>query len=188
MSFAAIGAGAFYYVANSSAERLNKAIAELGRAQSATAAESISQEVRDRVLQAAYLVILRNARARRLRIEAMWIMPVVIIALIGLALTAQGVPAPLVLALEIAGLVAGAFSMATGEYISVTSQNELTAAEVELERMQHHRDPAGKQDRLAEIMATRGWLRAKANSIEGGTSEINLNVVSKRVLGLPDPK
>ena len=28
----------------------------------------------------------------------------------------------------------------------------------------------------------------KANSIEGGTSEINLNVVSKRVLGLPDPK
>ncbi len=39
-----------------------------------------------------------------------------------------------------------------------------------------------------EITATRGWLRAKANSIEGGTSEINLNVVSKRVLGLPDPK
>ena len=39
-----------------------------------------------------------------------------------------------------------------------------------------------------EITATHGWLRAKANSIEGGTSEINLNVVSKRVLGLPDPK
>ncbi len=39
-----------------------------------------------------------------------------------------------------------------------------------------------------ELAATRGWLRAKANSIEGGTSEINLNVVSKRVLGLPDPK
>jgi alkylation response protein AidB-like acyl-CoA dehydrogenase len=39
-----------------------------------------------------------------------------------------------------------------------------------------------------EITAVRGWLRTKANSIEGGTSEINLNVVSKRVLGLPDPK
>ena len=38
----------------------------------------------------------------------------------------------------------------------------------------------------AEIAATRGWLRAKGNSIEGGTSEINLNVVSKRVLGLLD--
>jgi len=39
-----------------------------------------------------------------------------------------------------------------------------------------------------EIVATRGWLRTKANSIEGGTSEVNLNVVAKRVLGLPDPK
>jgi alkylation response protein AidB-like acyl-CoA dehydrogenase len=39
-----------------------------------------------------------------------------------------------------------------------------------------------------EITAVRGWLRTKANSIEGGTSEINLNVVAKRVLGLPDPK
>ena len=38
----------------------------------------------------------------------------------------------------------------------------------------------------AEIMAMRSMLRAKANSIEGGTSEINLNVVSKRVLGLLD--
>jgi alkylation response protein AidB-like acyl-CoA dehydrogenase len=40
----------------------------------------------------------------------------------------------------------------------------------------------------AEILATRGWLRSKGNSIEGGTSEVNLNVVAKRVLNLPDPK
>jgi len=39
-----------------------------------------------------------------------------------------------------------------------------------------------------ELAQTRAWLRSKANSIEGGSSEINLNVVSKRVLGLPDPK
>ena len=39
-----------------------------------------------------------------------------------------------------------------------------------------------------ELTAVRGWLRTKANSIEGGTSEVNLNVVAKRVLGLPDPK
>jgi alkylation response protein AidB-like acyl-CoA dehydrogenase len=37
-----------------------------------------------------------------------------------------------------------------------------------------------------EITAVRGWLRSKGNSIEGGTSEVNLNVVSKRVLGLLD--
>ena len=39
-----------------------------------------------------------------------------------------------------------------------------------------------------EKAITRGWLRSKGNSIEGGTSEININVVAKRVLGLPDPK
>lgn len=31
----------------------------------------------------------------------------------------------------------------------------------------------------------RSWLRTKANSIEGGTSEIQLNIVSKRILDLP---
>jgi len=38
----------------------------------------------------------------------------------------------------------------------------------------------------AELAQTRGWLRSKGNSIEGGTSEIQLNVIAKRVLGLPD--
>jgi len=36
------------------------------------------------------------------------------------------------------------------------------------------------------LLETRAWLRSKGNSIEGGTSEINLNVLSKRVLGLPE--
>jgi alkylation response protein AidB-like acyl-CoA dehydrogenase len=31
----------------------------------------------------------------------------------------------------------------------------------------------------------RGWLRTKANSIEGGTSEVMLNVIAKRILELP---
>lgn len=37
-----------------------------------------------------------------------------------------------------------------------------------------------------DIAVTRGWLRSKGNSIEGGTTEVNLNVVAKRVLGLRD--
>jgi alkylation response protein AidB-like acyl-CoA dehydrogenase len=37
-----------------------------------------------------------------------------------------------------------------------------------------------------QIAVTRGWLRSKGNSIEGGTTEVNLNVVAKRVLGLRD--
>ncbi|MFZ0658904.1 MAG: acyl-CoA dehydrogenase family protein [Candidatus Binataceae bacterium] len=32
----------------------------------------------------------------------------------------------------------------------------------------------------------RAWLRSKANSIEGGTSEVQLNIIAKRILGLPD--
>jgi acyl-CoA dehydrogenase len=32
---------------------------------------------------------------------------------------------------------------------------------------------------------SRSWLRTKANSIEGGTSEVMLNVVSKRILDMP---
>ena len=37
-----------------------------------------------------------------------------------------------------------------------------------------------------ELDATRAWLRTKANSIEGGTSEVQLNIIAKRVLSLPD--
>jgi alkylation response protein AidB-like acyl-CoA dehydrogenase len=44
----------------------------------------------------------------------------------------------------------------------------------------------GQGFKPGEIMSTRAMLRAKGNSIEGGTSEVNLNVVAKRVLGLRD--
>jgi alkylation response protein AidB-like acyl-CoA dehydrogenase len=37
-----------------------------------------------------------------------------------------------------------------------------------------------------ELAVTRDWLRSRGNSIEGGTSEIQRNIIAKRVLGLPD--
>jgi len=37
-----------------------------------------------------------------------------------------------------------------------------------------------------ELDLTRQWLRSRGNSIEGGTSEVQLNIIAKRVLGLPD--
>ena len=37
-----------------------------------------------------------------------------------------------------------------------------------------------------EKTQTRAWLRSKANSIEGGTSEVQLNIIAKRILSLPD--
>jgi vacuolar iron transporter family protein len=50
----------------------------------------------------------------------------------------------------VAALVAGAFSMGTGEYVSVTNQNELVHAEVNVERRMHARFPAAEQAELAE--------------------------------------
>ncbi len=37
-----------------------------------------------------------------------------------------------------------------------------------------------------ELTQTRSWLRSRGNSIEGGTSEVQLNIIAKRVLQLPD--
>ena len=37
-----------------------------------------------------------------------------------------------------------------------------------------------------ELTQTRDWLRSRGNTIEGGTSEIQLNIIAKGVLGLPD--
>src|SRR5437773_3638243 len=56
----------------------------------------------------------------------------------------------------VAALVAGAFSMGTGEYVSVTNQNELVQAEVALERTMHTRFPAAEQAELAETFAGYG--------------------------------
>lgn len=45
---------------------------------------------------------------------------------------------------------------------------------------------SGTQFDDADLRVPREWLRSKANSIEGGTSEVQLNILAKRVLGLPD--
>ena len=56
----------------------------------------------------------------------------------------------------IAGLVAGAFSMATGEYVSVSSQNELVESEVAKERHELRRNPIGEQAELAAAFVSQG--------------------------------
>jgi alkylation response protein AidB-like acyl-CoA dehydrogenase len=39
--------------------------------------------------------------------------------------------------------------------------------------------------RSRDGFTVRAWLRSKGNSIEGGTSEVQLNIIAKRILGLP---
>jgi len=70
---------------------------------------------------------------------------------------AGGGAAPRTVALAgLAGLVAGAFSMATGEYVSVASQAELTRAEIKVEKAELARVPAEEQDELAATYVKRG--------------------------------
>jgi VIT1/CCC1 family predicted Fe2+/Mn2+ transporter len=56
----------------------------------------------------------------------------------------------------LAGLAAGAFSMATGEYTSVASQSELTRAEIEVEKAELARVPEAEEAELAGIYRSRG--------------------------------
>ncbi len=87
-----------------------------------------------------------------------WLRPTVFGAVDGLVTNASliaglgggGVSRHAVILTGAAALVAGAFSMGTGEYISVTNQNELVGAEVATERRMHARFPAAEQDELAE--------------------------------------
>jgi VIT1/CCC1 family predicted Fe2+/Mn2+ transporter len=86
-----------------------------------------------------------------------WLRPAVFGAVDGLVTNASlisglgggGVSAHTVVLTGVAALVAGAFSMGTGEYISVTNQNELVQSEVALERQMLSRFPAAEQEELA---------------------------------------
>ena len=56
----------------------------------------------------------------------------------------------------LAGLAAGAFSMAAGEYTSVASQAEYTQAEIEVERREISLRPAAEEAELAQMYVERG--------------------------------
>jgi vacuolar iron transporter family protein len=64
-----------------------------------------------------------------------------------------------------AGLVAGAFSMATGEYTSVASQAELTRAEIDVERAEIIKRPSAELAELAQLYEARGVDPALARQV-----------------------
>ena len=65
----------------------------------------------------------------------------------------------------VAGLVAGAFSMATGEYTSVKSQNESIGSEVAVEALELRRHPEAEVNELAESFEQRGVDPVTAMSV-----------------------
>lgn len=65
----------------------------------------------------------------------------------------------------IAGLVAGAMSMATGEYVSVSSQADTEQADVEIERKELARNPDAEHKELTAIYVKRGLDQQLASTV-----------------------
>jgi VIT1/CCC1 family predicted Fe2+/Mn2+ transporter len=70
-----------------------------------------------------------------------------------------------ILVAGVAGLVAGAMSMAAGEYVSVHSQADTELAELELERVELKADHKGEQKELTAIYVGRGLEPALAKQV-----------------------
>ena len=64
-----------------------------------------------------------------------------------------------------AGLLAGAFSMAAGEYISMSAQRELLNRELDVERSALRRQPEAERQELAELYEHRGLSSEDASSL-----------------------
>ena len=126
-----------------------------------------------------------------------WLRPTVFGAVDGLVTNASlisglsggGVSPHTVVLTGAAALVAGAFSMGTGEYISVTNQNELVHSEVSLEERMLARFPAAEEQELAGYFRDYGAdpdtaaRMAAAVSADPGTA---LRVHTREELGV-DP-
>ncbi|HJZ09807.1 MAG TPA: VIT1/CCC1 transporter family protein, partial [Trebonia sp.] len=132
-----------------------------------------------------------------------WLRPTVFGAVDGLVTNASlisglgggGVSAHTVVLTGVASLVAGAFSMGTGEFISVTNQNELVAAEVSLEQQMLTQFPAAEEEELAGYFRDYGADPQTAARMAAAVSrdpDTALQIHSRQELGvnpqeLPSP-
>src|SRR4051812_4452703 len=87
------------------------------------------------------------------------------VALIAGVAAAAGAHTHVVVVTGVAGLLAGAFSMAVGEWTSVHSQSELVRAEIVKERRELVRRPVAEQAELAAVFADRGVPRELAKRV-----------------------
>ena len=82
-----------------------------------------------------------------------------------LGVAAAGVEHRTILLTSVSGLIAGAMSMAAGEFVSVHSQADTENADLARERAELERDPAGEQRELAGIYVGRGLDRPLADQV-----------------------
>jgi VIT1/CCC1 family predicted Fe2+/Mn2+ transporter len=87
----------------------------------------------------------------------------------------------------IAGLVAGAFSMALGEWVSVTSSREAAEAQLEIERQEIELMPEAEEEELALIYQAKGLPEAEAQALAAqimSNPETALSTLAREELGL----
>lgn len=105
------------------------------------------------------------------------------------ATTASGQGGFVVLA-GVAGLLAGAFSMAAGEYVSMRSQTELLERQIELERAELEAMPEEEEAEIAAIYRARGFPEGEAHAIAKrlmADPKVALETLVREELGL-DPE
>ena len=82
-----------------------------------------------------------------------------------IGVAASGASGSAIVTAGIAGLVAGALSMAAGEYVSVSSQRDAEQADLRLEERELRLDPEGELHELASIYVERGLTPALAAEV-----------------------
>ena len=109
------------------------------------------------------------------------------VASLVVGVAASGAPAQQVLLSAIAASVAGALSMAAGEFVSVQSQADTEAADLARERQELAADPHGELEELTGIYVERGLERSLARQVaEQLTSHNALEAHARDELGLTE--
>jgi VIT1/CCC1 family predicted Fe2+/Mn2+ transporter len=106
-----------------------------------------------------------------------------------LGVAASGASRSAIVTAGIAGLVAGAGSMAAGEYVSVSSQRDTEDADLRLEARELSDDPAGELAELVGIYEARGLPPELAAEVAGALTEYDaLATHARDELGLPEDR
>jgi vacuolar iron transporter family protein len=104
-----------------------------------------------------------------------------------LGMAGAGSPASVVRLAGLAGMIAGAFSMAAGEYVSMRAQTELFERELALERHEILRRPEGERRELVKIYENRGVEPEAARRLADEmmrTPELALETHAREELGI----